>query len=86
MGEMAGVAEITLGKLEMTAWPGSPWSGPVHRRDAIWDHEGMEKSTGFTIETASLGIVEFTRQNGSLERRRVCVIGIGRRIVFVSGG
>jgi len=86
MGEMTCVAEITFAKLEMTTWSGSPWSRPVHWRDAIWDHEGMEKSTGFIIETTSLGIVEFTRQTGSLESRGTGVIGIGRRIVLVSGG
>jgi len=86
MGEMACIAEITLAKLEMTTWSGSPWSRPGHWRDAIWDNEGMQESTVFTIETASLGIVEFTRQNGSLQRRGTGVIGIGRRIILVSGG
>jgi len=52
MGEMACIAEITFAELKMTTWPCSPWSGPVYWRDPIWDNEGMEKSTGFAIETA----------------------------------
>jgi len=52
MGEMACIAEVAFTKLEMTAWPCSPWSGPVYWRDAIGDDQCVEEGTDFAIETA----------------------------------
>jgi hypothetical protein len=86
MGEMACIAEIALAKLEMTTWPCSPWSRPIHWGDAIGDNEGMKEGTGLAVETTRLGVVEFTGECRGDERRRVWVVGIGRRVILVSGG
>lgn len=45
----------------MTTWPGSPWSRPIDGCYAVRDDEGVKEGTVFTIETARLRIVEFTR-------------------------